>query len=166
MFDKIIVITRKTRLQELIARFNTRGQARFYIEHAGGSFEQYEQEDLAYRAALEMISRQLSSVDLSVQYIDREFLPNFVFSAQDIVLVVGQDGLVANAAKYVGEQPIVGINPDPAVFSALKRPYNRACSIFPVSAQGSPARPSSSSARSTRRRSSAPGASPCWRRRL
>jgi hypothetical protein len=35
-FEKIILVTRQTRLEELIARFNTKAQARFYIEHSGG----------------------------------------------------------------------------------------------------------------------------------
>ncbi len=42
MFKKIVLITRKRRLEELIERFNTRSQAKFYIEHAGGDFADYE----------------------------------------------------------------------------------------------------------------------------
>jgi len=42
MYKKLVIVTRKTRLQELIARFNTRSQAKFYIEHAGGDFSDYE----------------------------------------------------------------------------------------------------------------------------
>ena len=49
MFEKVFVITRKTRLAELVERFNTVGQARFYIERAGGNFGEYEQEDAVYR---------------------------------------------------------------------------------------------------------------------
>ncbi len=59
MFEKIFLITRKTRLAELIERFNTVGQARFYIEHAGGEFAEYEDEDLVYRKAAEATRRQL-----------------------------------------------------------------------------------------------------------
>ena len=36
MYEKIVLVTRKTRLQELVERFNSRAQAKFYIEHAGG----------------------------------------------------------------------------------------------------------------------------------
>ena len=38
MYKKLVIVTRKTRLQELVERFNTRSQAKFYIEHAGGDF--------------------------------------------------------------------------------------------------------------------------------
>ena len=55
MFEKIVVVTRKTRLEELVERFNSRGQAKFYIEHAGGDFSDYVREDEAYRRALEQL---------------------------------------------------------------------------------------------------------------
>ena len=45
MYKKLVIVTRKTRLQELVERFNTRSQAKFYIEHAGGDFADYERED-------------------------------------------------------------------------------------------------------------------------
>ena len=31
----------------------------------------------------------------------------------EVVVVVGQDGLVANLARYVDGQPVIGINPEP-----------------------------------------------------
>ena len=37
-FHKIVVVTRKTALEELVERFNTREQAHFYLEHMGASF--------------------------------------------------------------------------------------------------------------------------------
>ncbi|MBY0546098.1 MAG: hypothetical protein K2W95_02285 [Candidatus Obscuribacterales bacterium] len=126
MYEKIIAVTRKTRLQELIAKFNTIRQARFYIEHAGGDFADYQIEDENYRRALEDIQRQMDKFgsSLKTQYIDREFLPSFLFSEKDIVLAIGQDGLVANAAKYVGSQPIIGVNPDPARFDGILVPVH------------------------------------------
>jgi hypothetical protein len=36
-----IVVKHKTRLEALIERFNTKGQAKFYIENLGGSFDDY-----------------------------------------------------------------------------------------------------------------------------
>ena len=35
LYETAIVVTRATQLDELIARFATRSQARFYLEHAG-----------------------------------------------------------------------------------------------------------------------------------
>ena len=39
--------------------------------------------------------------------------PNFIFGADDIVVVLGQDGLVANTLKYLDGQHVIGVNPDP-----------------------------------------------------
>ncbi len=117
-YDKLVVVTRKTRLQQLVARFNTRGQARFYIEHAGGDFADYQREDDTYVRSLELLHRTLDGT-LKVQTIDRELVPTFLFAPSDAVITVGQDGLVANVAKYVGAQPIVAVNPDPQRFDGV-----------------------------------------------
>ena len=45
MFDKIVLVTRKTRLAQLVERFNTRAQAKFYLERSGGDFDDYLRED-------------------------------------------------------------------------------------------------------------------------
>lgn len=38
-------------------------------------------------------------------------LDRFLFEPDDIVLALGQDGLVANVAKYLDGQPVIGSNP-------------------------------------------------------
>ena len=48
------------------------------------------------------------------QAIDRQYLPNFLFGPDDVVVVLGQDGLVANTMKYLDGHPLVGVNPDAA----------------------------------------------------
>jgi hypothetical protein len=40
------------------------------------------------------------------QVVDRSHVPNFVFAADDIVVALGQDGLVANTMKYLDGQPL------------------------------------------------------------
>ena len=42
----------------------------------------------------------------------RDDLNRFLFEPGDLVVAVGQDGLVANLAKYLQGQYVVGINPD------------------------------------------------------
>ncbi|MBX9688414.1 MAG: hypothetical protein K2X27_17020, partial [Candidatus Obscuribacterales bacterium] len=103
MYEKIVVITRPTRLQELLLRFNTKAQAKFYIKHSGADFEDYEKENDAYEKALEEAAEQLD-LGLNLQFVDRKFISNFIFTEKDIVLVIGQDGLVANVAKYAAGQ--------------------------------------------------------------
>jgi NAD kinase len=122
MFKKLVMVTRKTRLQELVARFNTRSQAKFYIEHAGGDFADYEREDNAYGRALEMLQRSLE-FGIPQQMVDRSLVPTFQFQKEDLVITLGQDGLVANTAKYVGAQPIVAVNPEPERFDGILLPF-------------------------------------------
>ena len=122
MFEKIVVVTRRTRLDELVERFNTRAQAKFYIQHSGGDFTDYEIEHDTYNTVLETLRRSLE-VGLKVQVIDRSFLPTYMFTPHDVIVAVGQDGLVANTAKYVGAQPIVAVNPDPARFDGILLPF-------------------------------------------
>ena len=122
MFEKIVLVTRKTRLQQLVERFNSRAQAKFYIEHAGGDFGDYLQEDDAYARSLEVLHRGLD-LGLKVQQVERALVPNFLFAERDAVVAVGQDGLVANVAKYVGAQPLFGVNPDPERFDGVLLPF-------------------------------------------
>jgi len=125
MFEKLVVVTRKTRLAELIERLNTRGQAKFYLEHSGGDFAEYEAEDQAYQRSLAMVQRALD-LGLPRQHLDRSLVPTYRFAATDVVVVLGQDGLVANVAKYAGAQPIVGVNPDPVRYDGILLPWQPA----------------------------------------
>ncbi len=111
--DKILLISRPTRLDSLVAKFNTRQQARFYIEHLGADFSDYENEHERYYQAITSIEHAASRLG-KVLRIDWRYLPNYVFGGNDLVLAVGQDGLVANALKYIDRQKIIGFNPDPA----------------------------------------------------
>ena len=122
MYKKLVIVTRKTRLQELVERFNTRSQAKFYIEHSGGDFADYEREDDAYRSSLELLRRSLA-FEMPQQLVDRVLVPTFQFQKEDLVVVLGQDGLVANTAKYVGAQPIVAVNPEPERFDGILLPF-------------------------------------------
>ncbi len=120
--NKIVLVTRRTRLEELIQRFNTEGQARFYVEHLGADFSDYQLEHRQYREAVAAAS-QLLARHARVQTLDRAFVPNFVFGPQDTVVVLGQDGLVANVLKYLDGQPLIGVNPDPARWEGVLLPF-------------------------------------------
>ena len=39
--NKVVLVTRKTRLKELIYKYNTVEQAQFYMEHMGADFSDY-----------------------------------------------------------------------------------------------------------------------------
>ena len=119
---KIILVVRPTRLDELVARFNTVQQAQFYIEHSGADFSDYLVEHQRYRAVADQAEAVLAQIG-RVQRLDRKFLPNFVFGPDDSIVVLGQDGLVANTLKYLDGQRVVGVNPDPARWEGVLLPF-------------------------------------------
>jgi NAD kinase len=110
-FERVIIIRDKTRLEQLIERFNSKAQAKFYIESSGGDFNFFEFEHETFYASLLKVKKSLD-VFFKYKIIYRSFLPTYIFTEDDLILVIGQDGLVANSAKYVKGQPIIGINPD------------------------------------------------------
>jgi NAD kinase len=120
--NKIVLITRATRLAELVVRYNTVSQARFYIEHQGADFSDYLREDEVYRQSLAEAQETLARLG-RVQLVERNFLPNFVFGPDDTVVVLGQDGLVANTLKYLDGQHVVGVNPDPERWDGRLLPF-------------------------------------------
>ncbi|MBI1322998.1 hypothetical protein GC170_07405 [bacterium] len=120
--EKIVVVTRKTDLDELVERFGTRDQARFYVEKMGLDFDEYEQANEVYRDAIEVLRKSLPQ-KVRNQWIDRTFLPRFQFGQKDLVVVMGQDGLVVNTAKYLADQPVVAFNPDPSRFDGILLPF-------------------------------------------
>lgn len=120
--NKIVLIVRRTRLDELIARFNTADQARFYVEHLGADFSDYQAEDRTYKAAVREAAGIISRCG-RLQMVDRAFVPNFIFGSRDIVVALGQDGLVANILKYLAGQLLIGVNPDPGRWEGILLPF-------------------------------------------
>lgn len=119
---KIVLVVRATRLADLKAKFATKSQARFYVNSLGADFGDYESEDTSYQNAISKVQKSLGELG-RVQIVQRSFLPNFVFGPEDIVVVLGQDGLVANTLKYLSGQPLVGVNPDPKRWDGLLLPF-------------------------------------------
>lgn len=120
---KIILVTRKTRLENLIVQYNTIQQAKFIIEHSGSDFSDYVNEDKQYKST---VSQTISILEAFgyVQVLDRDYISNFIFGKEDIIVVVGQDGLVANTLKYLDNQPLIGVNPDPKRWDGVLLPFN------------------------------------------
>ncbi|MCE9639594.1 MAG: sugar kinase [Betaproteobacteria bacterium] len=120
--NKIILVTRHSRLEDLVVRFNTVEQARFYVEHLGADFSDYQAEHEAYQVAVRKAEETLAQFG-RVQRLDRAFLSNFIFAADMLVVVLGQDGLVANTLKYLHAQQVVAVNPDPKRWDGVLLPF-------------------------------------------
>lgn len=121
-FQKVILVTRKTQLEELIERHGTKEQAAFLLKQRGQSIDDFANAHAIYQKSLSQLKAAIPS-SIRLQTIDRSFLPNFLFGPNDLVLTLGQDGLVVNTAKYLNEQPIVAFNPDPSRIDGILIPF-------------------------------------------
>lgn len=122
-FEYAIIVKNKTRLESLIERFNTKAQAKFYIERLGGNFEDYETEHEIFYTSLLSLQTQLSKL-IKNKTVERVYLPSFIFSEKNLIVVIGQDGLVANTAKYSNNCPIVAVNPDKQRYDGILLPFD------------------------------------------
>jgi NAD kinase len=119
---KVVLVTRHSRLEELVVRHHTLAQAQFYIEHLGGDFADYRREHEAYAAARHDTLAALVAHG-RYQAVDRAFLPNFLFGPQDIVVALGPDGLIANTLKNLDGHPTNGVSPEPARYDGVLLPF-------------------------------------------
>lgn len=119
---KVVLVTRRTRLEELVVRHHTLAQAQFYIEHLNADFSDYLTENAAYARSLSQVVSTLQAWG-RYQLVDRTYLPNFVFAQDDIVVALGQDGMVANTMKYLAGQPLIGVNPEPSRWDGVLLPF-------------------------------------------
>jgi hypothetical protein len=101
---------------------NTVSQAKFYINSLGGDFTEYKEEHDNYGGSVQRARRELEELG-NIQLLDRKYLPNFIFAPNDIVVVIGQDGLVANTLKYLDGQPVIGVNPDTSRWDGVLLPF-------------------------------------------
>lgn len=130
-FEYAIIVKNKTRLESLIERFNTKAQAKFYIERLGGNFEDYEIEHEIFQSSLLSLQTQLSKI-IKNKTVERMYLPSFIFSEKNLIVVIGQDGLVANTAKYSNSCPIVAVNPDKKRYDGVLLPFDTSDFILGV----------------------------------
>jgi hypothetical protein len=115
-------VTRASEVEALVARHGTRAQARFFLEAHGRDLRELERRHALREAALAEVSRAIPVSWRRVR-IDRGDLARFVFEPEDLVVAVGQDGLVANAAKYLRGQLVLGVNPDPGSHDGVLVPH-------------------------------------------
>jgi NAD kinase len=108
---RVVVVTRQTEYAALIGRHGTREQARFFLATRGRTIEELEATDAVFRTALAAAQAAVPTEWRRVR-IDRADLDRFLFEPDDLVVAVGQDGLVANVAKYLSGQLVIGCNPD------------------------------------------------------
>ncbi|MER5565949.1 hypothetical protein ABT083_06995 [Streptomyces goshikiensis] len=109
---RAVLVHRRTEYEELLARYGTHGQAAFLLSRRGRSIDEVVRRHERTRQALREVAAAVPLTWRSSS-VERADLDRFPFAPEDVVVVVGQDGLVANTAKYLRGQPVVGIDTDP-----------------------------------------------------
>ena len=118
---RVVVVTRPSWYQELLARHGTREQAKFFLETRGQSIDSVDPLHHEFERALKVVLQAIP-VQWRRARIDRRDLDRFLFEPEDIVIALGQDGLVANTAKYLTGQPVIGLNPSPDRYEGVLVP--------------------------------------------
>ncbi|WP_393097258.1 hypothetical protein [Streptomyces sp. LN325] len=136
---RVVLVHRTTEYEELVARHGTHGQAAVFLTSRGRDIEEVAERSRRNRRALAEVA---SAVPLTWRQarVERGDLDRFLFGPEDVVVVVGQDGLVANVAKYLSGQPVIGIDTDPGRNpGVLVRHRPRDTGALLASAHGGPA---------------------------
>jgi len=113
--QRVVILTRPSAKQAFVQRYGSEGQTRFAMAQSAkgmADFKKAEVEDTAQSRAVARIRKAMPS-DVKLAEIDRQMVAQFLFEPHDLVVAVGQDGLVANVGKYLEGQPLAGVNPDP-----------------------------------------------------
>ncbi|GMA24086.1 hypothetical protein GCM10025864_18450 [Luteimicrobium album] len=109
---RAVVVHRRTELDELLDRHGTRGQAEFFLRTRGRTLDDVQRRHDAVVAARASVAAAVPG-DWAFAEVERADLGRFLWAPEDVVVVVGQDGLVANVAKYLDGQLVIGVDPEP-----------------------------------------------------
>ncbi|MGW2717217.1 hypothetical protein [Streptomyces sp. NPDC001492] len=109
---RVVLVHRTTEYEELVAHHGTHGQAAFFLSSRGRDIAEVAERHRRTRRALAEVTAAIP-LTWRQSLVERADLDRFLFAPEDVVVVVGQDGLVANVAKYLAGQPVVGIDTDP-----------------------------------------------------
>lgn len=115
---RAVFVTRETDYELLLARHATREQARFYLDTRGQKLAELEARHERFQSVLRQ-ARAAVPADWRQTLVRRADLDRFLFAPEDVIVAVGQDGLVANVAKYLDGQPVLGVNPAPDLYDGV-----------------------------------------------
>ena len=119
---RAVLATRPTALQRVLERHGTVGQAAFFLSARGLSLDELQRRQQEQDDAVTAVERAIPT-EWRRARVQRSELDRFLFEPDDVVVAVGQDGLVANLAKYLHGQPVVGVNPSPDAFDGVLVPH-------------------------------------------
>ena len=125
---RVVVITRETGYERLLARHATRGQAEFFLQERGQTIDELDHRHKRFLQALHRIMAAIPP-DWRRNRVQRTDLDRFLFEPDDLIVAVGQDGLVANTAKYLSGQRVIGVNANKDLFDGILVPFSTAEAI-------------------------------------
>ena len=120
---RVVVITRETEYEMLLARHATRGQAECFLRERDQSIDELDERHRRFIQALHRIMAAIPR-DWRRNRVQRADLDRFLFEPEDLIVAVGQDGLVANTAKYLRGQRVIGVNTNKALFDGILVPFS------------------------------------------
>jgi len=120
---RIVVVMRASEYDLLLRRHGTAQQAAFFLATREQSLDPVRERHEQLNRALQHVTTAVPP-DWRRTRVDRADLDRFLFEPDDIVVAVGQDGLVANLAKYLDGQPVVGLNPDRDRYEGVLVPHD------------------------------------------
>lgn len=129
---RVVVVHRLTERQDIVRAAGTWGQAKFSAKLRGAdqSLDHVQTRHDQTEQALQTVSAAIPS-SWRRGAVERADLDRFLFEPDDVIVIVGPDGLVANTAKYLTGQPVIGINPDPSsVAGVLVKHQAQACAAL------------------------------------
>jgi hypothetical protein len=112
LVPRVVLVHRDSELTGLVNQHGTRGQVEFFLRSRGRSLA-------TVQGSHDQLTESLKQVAAAINpawrrgVVERADLHRFAFESEDLVAVVGPDGLVANVAKYLNGQPVIGIDPEP-----------------------------------------------------
>lgn len=95
----------------MLGRHGSRQQVKFFLKQRDQEIAVVDERHGLQQQAVQTVSAAIP-VDWRRASLSRADLSQFAFGPEDVVIAVGQDGLVANVAKYLAGQPVIGINPN------------------------------------------------------
>jgi hypothetical protein len=115
---RVVLVTRQLPYERLVVEHGTPQQAEFFLRSRGQELAPLQQQAQVFEVVRQLVRRQVPG---KWRFVDvrRELLDRFLFEPEDVVVALGQDGLVANVAKYLAGQPVIGVNPDPGRYDGV-----------------------------------------------
>jgi len=134
---RVVVVSRHSELDELLVRHGTRAAAGYYLRQRGRDLDEVLARHELLQAALTTVGAAVPP-DWRRGHVDRDDLPRFLFGPEDIIVAVGPDGLVANVAKYLDRQPVIGVDPEPGRNAGIlvRFPATAVARLLPAVAAG------------------------------